>query len=221
MTTPIFPSLPGLSFGIVKRTLWSTKVQTAASGAELRAAYYSAPKMQFTLPFEFLRQRRNAREMETLLGFVNGRQGSFGVFYYQDPDDGVAYNEPFAVADGVTKRFQLARTYGGATQPVVFVDSATFVGAPTMWDADGTAPMWADDGSTPMWGSVSVPSWTLLDGGIVEYSEAPAGGQTLVWSGRYYYRCRFAQDSYDFTQMFQRHWTPAKIDFIGSLSGKV
>ena len=66
----IFPDLPGLSWNRKKTPMWSTKIQTAASGKELRASYYSYPKWQFSLSYEVLRDTGQA-EIQSLIGLFN------------------------------------------------------------------------------------------------------------------------------------------------------
>ncbi|MDI3260370.1 MAG: DUF2460 domain-containing protein, partial [Sinobacteraceae bacterium] len=46
---------------------------------------------------------------------------------------------------------------------------------------------------------VPATGWSVADG-VVTFSTAPASGHVLTWSGTYYYRCRFADDSEDFSQ---------------------
>jgi hypothetical protein len=118
MSDAIFPSLPGLKWGTVKKPIWSTKIQKSASGREARASFYSYPIYQFTLSYEVLRGQSGMPELQTLLGFFNARQGSFDSFLYEDIDDNTATDQQFGTGNGSTTVFQLIRSLGGNVEPV-------------------------------------------------------------------------------------------------------
>ncbi len=41
----VYPQLPGLTYNWVRRPIWSTGLQTAASGREVRIGYWSQPPL--------------------------------------------------------------------------------------------------------------------------------------------------------------------------------
>lgn len=192
MSGEIFPSLPGLKWGVVKTPMWSTKVQKSASGRELRAAYYSYPDWKFSLSYEVLRSGLMS-ELEEFVGFFNARQGSFDSFLYQDPDDKAVTVQRFGMGDGVTTQFQLVRNYGGYVEPVF---------------ATGGTPLVFVNGVLK-----SPISHYMLSDGLVTFSTAPAVGAALTWTGDFYYRVRFMQDSADFEQFLYQLWSLKKIEF--------
>ena len=87
--TLVFPSLPGLTWNVVKAPTFQTRIQRAVSGRESRTLDYPYPLWQFTLVFEFLRDNPAAGydELRTLMGFFMLAQGAFGSFLFQDPTD--------------------------------------------------------------------------------------------------------------------------------------
>ena len=87
MSNAVFPTLPGLAWGVKKTPVWSTNTIKSANGREMRAAYYRYPLWRFTLSFEVLRTRSAVNELEQLAGFFNARRGSFESFLYEDPSD--------------------------------------------------------------------------------------------------------------------------------------
>lgn len=99
MTDPVFPSLPGLGWSVLKTPRFMTRVQKAVSGRELRIADQAYPIWEFTLPFGFLRDPHDTRggaglgtghdELRTLMGFWLNRQGSFLPFLFYDPSDNI------------------------------------------------------------------------------------------------------------------------------------
>ena len=93
----IFPSLPGLTWNVVKAPTFQTRIQRAVSGRELRVLDQPNPIWSWTLTYSMLRDPHDTRgpsgpgagydELRTLLGFYMLSQGAFGTFLFQDPSD--------------------------------------------------------------------------------------------------------------------------------------
>ena len=60
MSSLVFPSFPGLAYGIHRKPLWKTKVQESASGNEIAIGYMSYPRYQWKLDIAVLRSTRAA-----------------------------------------------------------------------------------------------------------------------------------------------------------------
>ena len=95
MSNLIFPTLPGLDIAVKRSEAFSTFVQVAASGKELRASYASTPVFHYELTFNFLRQAGYSPltvfdELATLTGFFETHKGMWDSFLFNgDPVDGV------------------------------------------------------------------------------------------------------------------------------------
>ncbi len=219
MSNAIFPTLQGLKIDISRAPEFVTKIQTATSGREGRASFTATPKWKYKLQFEFLRQGQldgaTHSELHTLMGFFMQRRGSFDSFLYQDQDDYSCDNQLIGVGDGVTTSFQVVRTLGGFTEPVCNVQS--IVVSSSMWTAGGGS-MWTS-GSNPMW--LGGGGYTLSQNGMLTFATAPAVGVNVYWSGTYYYRARFADDSLSFDQFLRRFWEAKTVEFVASLGTKV
>lgn len=198
MSNAIFPTLPGLKMGSTKTPIWSTKVQKSASGRELRASYYSYPLWRFSLSFEVLRSAADLAELQTLVGFFNARQGSFDSFLYQDPEDNTVTDQTFAMALSGQTQYRLARQFGGVVEPV-FGPKLTGPGAAAIY-VDGVLKTVGVD-------------YTLDANGLVTFASAPISGARLSWTGDFYYRCRFLQDSAEFERFLHQLWALKKIEF--------
>lgn len=198
MTAAIFPSMPGLKWGSVKTPMWSTGIQKAASGRELRASFYSYPRYKLSLSYEVLRSNALA-ELQNMVGFFNARRGSFESFLYLDPEDNAVVNQGFGVGVAGQTQFQLVRSYGGYVEPVL---------APQLVVHGMTGP------SIMVNGVVQTTGYTVGEDGLVTFSSAPAAGALLSWSGIYYWRCRFLQDSADFERFLYQLWALKKIELI-------
>ena len=193
MSQAIFPKLPGLTWGITRTPVWSTQVQTSSSGREMRAAYWSYPIWRYSLKYELL--RADARqELQQLVGFFNARKGSFENFLFDDPDDNKAVEQAFGVTVAGHLHYQLARSYGGVIEPVL----APKPGA--VLKANGTV---LNPGE----------HYTLGDDGRVTLNVAPAPGYVLTWTGGFWWRCRFTDDSTSFEQFMHRLWSAQRIEF--------
>lgn len=198
MTAAIFPTMPGLKWGTVKTPMWSTGIQKAASGRELRGAFYSFPRYKISLGYEVLRSGALA-ELQTMVGFFNARKGSFESFLYLDPEDNAVVNQQFGVGVSGQTQYQLVRAYGGNVEPVL---------APQLVVHGGADPVIMVNGV------VQTSGCTVTEFGVVTFASAPAVGAVLSWSGSYYWRCRFMQDSADFDRFLYQLWALKKIELI-------
>lgn len=196
MSQAVFPAMPGLRWGSVKTPMWSTKIQRSASGRELRAAYYSAPLYKISLSYEVLRSGALA-ELQTMVGFFNARKGSFDSFLYRDPEDNSVTDHLFGVAIAGQTQYQLLRAYGGHLEPVL---------APQL-TGDGAVVI-SVNGAPQTAGT----HYTLGVDGLVTFVNPPEAGHVLRWSGNFYYRVRFMQDSADFDNFLYQLWALKKIE---------
>lgn len=195
----LFPTLPGIQWGVQKSPQFNTVTHRAVSGYEIRAARMQYPLWTFTLSYEFLRDGAYA-ELKTLLGFFLQRMGSFSAFCYSDPSDNSVVNQTFATGDGVTSSFALTRAYGGFVEPVQ--------------NLDGTPQIVV--GGTPL----APTDFSILDG-VVMLATPPAAGAVLTWTGSFFYRVRFVNDHADFNQFMFELYELKQISFVGSPLNKV
>ena len=193
MGNAIFPTLPGLKWGVTKTPIWSTQVQKSTSGRELRAGYYSYPLWKFSLSFEVLRNKRGLAELEKLAGFFNARRGSLESFLYEDPTDNTVTDQLIGMATNGQTQFQLLRSFGGFIEPVMAVKGN---------------PVVKVNGVTKMNGT----DYAVTDKGVVVFQSAVPTGQKVTWSGGFYFRVRFLQDSADFENFIGHLWAAKKIE---------
>jgi hypothetical protein len=63
-------------------------------------------------------------------------------------------------------------------------------------------------------GTLQTSGYSVSSLGIVTFTSAPANTAVLTWSGKYYFRCRFKNDSLDqLKQIFTNHWTIQTLDW--------
>jgi uncharacterized protein (TIGR02217 family) len=199
----IFPSLPGLTWNVVKAPTFQTRIQRAVSGRELRALDYPYPLWQFTLGFEFLRDNPAADydELRTLLGFYMLCQGAFGTFLFQDPSDYQATGQAIGTGNAAQTLFQLVRAIGAALPGGGFAEPIL---APNLVSA------------VYLNGVVQSPAAYSVDPntGLVSFTAPPGNGAVVSADFSFYFRCRFIDDSYDFENFMYRLWQLKKLTFI-------
>lgn len=201
MSNAVFPDLPGIDIKVKKTPMWSTRVQTAASGKELRATLFSYPLYKITLSCNVLRAGAEA-ELQNVIGFFNSRKGRFDSFLFTDPLDSVMTDQQIGVGDASTKDFQIIRTLGGNIEPVMNLN-----GNPTI-KVDGVTKALGTD-------------YTLSSTGMVSFVVAPGNGAIVTCTGNYYLRVRFERDTTDFEQFLWMLWQAKRIEFRGSLGTKI
>lgn len=171
MSNSVFPSLPGLSWGLARKPMWKTNVREAASGREYRSTSWTSPRWEYTLSYEFLREGNGKTELSQLLAFFNNHYGSWDSWLYLDPDYNTVTDLQIGTGNGIATQFQLLRSIGGNLEPIYAVS--------------GT-PVFKVNGS--------VVTGTVGANGVVTLAAAPADASVVSWSGQYYQRCRFADD---------------------------
>ena len=206
MSSNIFPTLPGLAWNVSIAPTFSTCVKQAVSGREMRASFMAYPLWKFSLSYEFLRDGKSGIELDTMLGFFLMLKGQFDSFLYSAPSDNAVTAMAFGIGDGVQTQFQLNRNCGaggfGFVEPVQNVN-----GAPSIYKA-GTL-------------QASGAQYNINSTGMVTFVTPPGAGQTLTWTGSFYYRCRFLQDAAEFSTFMQDFWELKKMEFIGAPGNRV
>lgn len=194
----IFPFLKGQDFLQLKTPLWSTKVDTAVNGTERRRALWSYPVWKFKVQHQFLRADATTQELQRLFNFFNMKGGSYQGFFFYDRADNTVTNQQIGVGNGSATQFQLTRTitFGTTTftEPVRGVS-----GTPTL-TVGGAAKTYGTD-------------YTIGALGVVTFTTAPGSGQAIVWSGNFFFLCRFGDDEIDASQMMNNLWSGSGLSF--------
>jgi uncharacterized protein (TIGR02217 family) len=177
MSNLVFPSLPGLAWGMSKKPKWASRVQKSVSGKRQAIGYMSYPLYEWTLQFNVLREYASFSELETLQGFFNQMKGQVDTFLFADPVDAIILDgTSIGVGNGTDKLFQCARAYGGFIEPI-FDPSILVVKV---------------DGVTQ-----TLTTHYTVNNGLIAFITAPANGAVITISGTFRYRCAFTQDTID------------------------
>lgn len=198
MSTSVFPTLPGRTWPVHRSPEWRNQGQENVSGKETVIGYWSYPRYTWELGFEFLRSASAYAEFQALEGFFNQMKGRLDTFLYDDIDDDVVAAQALGVGDGVKTAFQLQRTLGGATMPVL---------APHTISAVKLA------GVTQGGGAYSVSVWGAAVPGVVTFTAPPGNGVAVTADFSYYFPCRFADDKIDFEKFVTQIFAANKVTF--------
>ena len=197
MSTSVLPTLIGLAYPVTRSTVWDTNTQEVISGKETRIAYQTYPRYKWEATYNVLRSASAYTEFQNLLGFYNARQGGFDTFLYQDPDDYTVSSQSIATGDGSTTAFQLLRTLGGFSEPIL---------AP---NTGGTINIYL--AGVKQTTGYTVSGWGTTTPGVVTFTSAPGSGVAITADFAYYWPCRFDQDNVAFELFVNGYYSVKKI----------
>jgi uncharacterized protein (TIGR02217 family) len=200
MSSAVFPSLIGLMWDVKRTAMWDpgSRVQESASGKETAVAYWSYPRYQWELAFEYLPSTASQPDFQSLLGFFNSRKASFDSFLYADATDNAATGSQLGLGDGVTTAFQLNKSLGGFTEPVL---------APNVVSSVKLA------GVTQAGANYSVSTWGAASPGVVTFVTAPGAGVAVTADLSFYYPCRFVDNNVDYSNFMSTLWEAKSVKY--------
>jgi len=193
MSDLIFPNLRGLTYPIGKTPNWSTITQRSMTGIPKFFQQYTYPYYTLKLQFEYLSDDNDqSDDIHSLMGFYNRNGGAGQDFLFADSlfENNTVNNQLFGVGDGITTQFRLTKNFGGFIEPVFGLVAA---------------PVITKNGLT-------TSSFTWDTHALITFATAPAIGAQLKWSGYWYYRCHFKNDTSDFEQIFSGIWDLQELD---------
>ena len=194
MTTPVFPSLPGLGFDTPRIVEWSSTIQTARSGKETAVGNWTFPIYHWELGYDCLRASSSALEMQQMTAFFNAAAGQIGHFLYCDPDDNQVSSQLIGVGDGSTTAFQLVRAFGGYVEPI--------------WAPNVVSAITVGGIASSAW---TVSSFDSATPGLVTFSSPPATGASIAVSFSFYFPCRFEDDRLTLKRFLTAFYSAEKI----------
>jgi uncharacterized protein (TIGR02217 family) len=187
----LFPSsLKGLDIEVERKTLWSTLIQTAASGKELRGSFWTTPRFLFTVTVNFVRQsgfsiKTLTDELQQLASFFNALRGQWDSFLFVDPVNGNPSGVSFGTGNGLATIFQLLDNEGLA--------AGYIQGAPSIYIAGALKTAGTD---------YNLNTTT----GVVTFTAAPGSPYALTWTGQFARMCRFDSDEMNFKRFVNLAW---------------
>jgi hypothetical protein len=220
LTMLVYPTLPGLTYTVLKAMDFDTLSNSSPNKYEVRLPQTINPLWSWELIYDFIRDLpfgsfTTVSELRTLLDFFLFQSGSAGDFLFLDPDDNSvgpglvagAPNVPLAqlqvVTDGNGNFFSpLQRTFAGnffedITDLNTNVDAG---GQPLAVFANG-----AETSNYTLEGpGLAVPGAAFM-GLYLAWNAEPAAPVTAQFS--YYFRAHFQSDSQDMEKFANKFWT--------------
>ena len=213
----IFPAMVGIDFLTEHQPIFTTLTERVDSGREVRTALMPKPLWYITLRYNLLRDLDLTRDFaldyarSRLQGFFQRQAGSLKSFLYLNPRDYLAADEPFGTGDGIETSFQLTRTYGAGGFD--FTEDVKNVARLDDILIDGVSVN----------GHVHAGQHNVMDNpctvdqyGVATFRDPPGNGLALTWSGEFYYRCRFQDDSVDFVNLWTDTFSINQLTLVGS-----
>lgn len=198
MSTQVFPTIPGLDIVIHRTPAWTTLIQEAVSGKETRVARRLFPRRTWELTVNFLRMSTSFSEFQNLEAFFNNRAGAYDSFLYADGDDNSVTSQALGLTNGTSTSYQLARSYGGFSEPMYAPNSVSNV-----YISGATSTV-----------AYTVTGWGTTSPGTINFASAPAAGHALSADFTYYFPVRFSDDTMMFDKIVYNIWEAKKISFV-------
>jgi hypothetical protein len=129
-----------------------------------------------------------------LVGLAFSCKGRAGTFLFTDPKDNAVTTFQFATGDGSSKVFQLTRPMDQNGE-VDIVQNLN--GSPSIFNN----------------GTLVTSGYSIDSKGVVTFSVAPALGHALTWTGSFYFRLRFKEDTLQELKEFYNDAWNAQLDF--------
>ena len=225
--TPVFPVLPPLAWSVHKKPIMASRAITATTGRETQLACCVYPRWHFTLTYggeSWLRdQTQNSvpdpalpglTELEQLSGLFLQCRGSYGEFYYSDPDDYSRSAQAVGIGDGTTTTFPLTYSWGtgpfspAMTVPVGGIERITAV------YFNGSAPGAVSSPPAPTPPPTTYYSWSMdATNTQLVFNYPPPAGAVITADFTFYFRCRFMDDTQEYSQWAQNLWEVQQVQF--------
>lgn len=225
---PIFPTLPGLTFTVVKSSAFKTLIDSAPNEYEVRLPQTTNPIWEWSLLFDFLHDFfwgdfTTVSELRTLMGFFNAQYGSAASFLFTDPDDanvgpalvGGLPNVPLAqlslVNDGAGNYYSpIQRTLDGVSwEDVTDLNGSIAVYANGTLCTAGTGA-----GQYQVLGpGLAIPGYSYMGLYLKWGTGSPPTGP-ITAEFNFYFRVRFSADNLDFEKFMNvgatAEWIPGQ-----------
>lgn len=213
MPLPVFPSLPGLAWPVLKSSEFNTLEQDSPALMDTRIRFTRNPRWHWQMVFDVLRDSTTYTEYRQLQGFILALGGRAGDFLYSDPSDnsvGPAMNgsTPNAAAelqvidDGEGNYYSpIQRNFGGQ----FYEDITDLNGAIAVYANGVLASAGIGAGQYQLLGPGLSVSGNSYLGMYLKWGSQPAAPVTAQFN--FYFRGHMEEDTQDFEQFLSNMWT--------------
>lgn len=211
--TPLFPVLSPLSWVRHKKPGLASTAHIAASGRTHRLGRAVYPRWSFDLTYggdSWLREqtqnitpdarRFGQTELEQISGLFVYVLGSYGEFYYDDPDDDSRLAQAVGVGNGSQTIFQLFYSWGSGPFMPSFVAPVSGINTIDAVYINGGL-------QSP---SIYAPDATNTK---IQFTSAPSAGVVITADFHFYFRCHFLADVSEYEQWALNLWENKQVQF--------
>lgn len=203
MSNSVFPTITGLTPDVERSQEYDTRSQKESGGRDLAFGTRTQARYGWRQSYGYL----SATDLTTLSAFVHAMRGKWDSFLYSDPVTPTASLWTFR--DGIgTGTF---RTTGNGAWTVVYMCD---------WNGD---PVAADNGALTIRVNGVTKTLTtdyaldVTNGALrITFVAAPGNGLSVDWSGGYYRRCKFTNDTLSIKKIVSGAYT-ASCDLISQV----
>lgn len=192
MSSNVLPVYAGLTFSKPRTTSYKTLSDSSLSLRVANLALQQYPIHSYDLNYEILHDDISPSEVKAIVGLFNACAGRFDSFLYTDPVFNTVTAERFGTGDGVSTNFQVIATFqnsGGPGGPDIVQN---FNGLPSIFDNNSLVTVGT--------------GYTLGPTGIVTFATPPTAGHALTWTGGFYQRCHFLNDTLEVQRFMNKWW---------------
>ena len=177
MSNAIFPKLKGLTYPVDKVYDWKTlrvyEHPTGGCKSFLSQKYPSS--ITFKLKYGYLDGSGiDDNSLKTLIGFFNARKSGYEDFLFDDPSFNYMEDQQIAIADGLTKDFQIVASYGEGLIPIYGTTR-------------GTARVYIN--------GTEIYDFSISDYGVLSIGYTPEIGDIITVTTYFYHRVKFYGNS--------------------------
>lgn len=169
-----------ISYKAESKKTFLTNIAELVGGFEQRNISQTTPRTSYVIKFNSI----TSGQAEKIRDFFIARKGRAYGFRFKDWQDFQAKNQNIGVGDGVTKDFQIIKTYA---------DEIENYDRTITKPVENSVSIYLDD-------ALQTSGFTInYTNGIISFSTAPANGKTISISFDFDVPVRFAKDEFEFS----------------------
>lgn len=193
----VLQHIPGLTWPIGRTTNFKTLTASSLSNRVANLPIQQYATYTYSHVYELLRDDITVSEIKALVGLFNACRGRFDSFLYSDPAFNQVTAEPFGTGDGTTVAFQVLATFQNSAGPGRADIIQNFNGTPSFFNN----------------GTLITSGVTLGPTGILTFTTPPVAAHALTWTGQFYQRCHFLNDTFTVQRFMNKWWQADQFTF--------
>lgn len=191
----------GLGWDYKRYYEWNTGKQRSLSGKRSTIDYMIYPLVHYEWMYNILHDDVSPSELQAVMGLFNSVAGQYDTFLMTDPDFNTisaANATKFGTSDGTTTTaYQLTALYAPTSGSFAGIGASEIIqnlnGVPVLYDQTNATVILSSH-------------YTIGPTGLVTFTTPTTSGHAILWSGSWFYRVSFEDDSLDPTEFMHQWW---------------